>query len=150
MNNLNVIGQYLTSMQQSINALANSSQEVRNEIAILKRTPAPPTVEAPSDLVRDIQAEINVVKQSVLDMQERVKRLEEMNVSLESIFSTLQPAMPASQDEARALHEASQEKCIDNDEEHVLSPGDDIVLLHKKTTPTKKKTLKKKGAPGDS
>jgi prefoldin subunit 5 len=105
MNNISNFGQHLINLQYNLNNINNRITELQNTVndLIAKDTGGQAVTAAVAVAPSSMDA-INAMNERIAKVEGKVQKMEEMNESLESIFSTLQaPAIQAPGLQAPAL-----------------------------------------------
>lgn len=139
MNNLNTIGQYLSSLQQNIALLARGLADIKAEVEAIKQQPTPDTdnsSNAPVNVdVSDMRREFELFK---MEVNKKLGKIEELDSSIESIFSSLQSSLPFQVTPSIEVPEP-----VSNPDDNLNCNIDDIEIIAKKSPAPKKKTTKK-------
>jgi TolA-binding protein len=145
MNNISNFGQHLINLQYNLNNINNRITELQNAVNdLIAKDTGGQAVTAAVALAPSTMDAINAMNERIAKVEGKVQKMEEMNESLESIFSTLQaPAIQAPALQATALQPSpSQETTEVPDTKTDVEDTNDIVVVPKKQV-TKKKPAKK-------
>jgi hypothetical protein len=156
MNNLNTIGQYLSSLQQNIAMVARGLADLKAEVESLKLQPQAITTTQPQSSdrinfdVSDMRREFDLFKMEVTTKLQKVDELKtSFDTSIESIFSSLQSPLPFPPP-VLPNTDACDLKCANIDIQQttiahnsVPDKNDDIEIIAKKSPAPKKKPAKK-------
>ena len=156
MNNLNTIGQYLSSLQQNLALLARGLADIKAEVEVLKQSnPLPDSTQAINTVqpsvnidVSDMRREFEMFK---MEVNKKLGKIDELDSSIESIFSSLQSSLPfpvadipnTVQNIVPPTLQATSTVETNVDDSSLNCNIDDIEIIAKKSPAPKKKTTKK-------